>query len=454
LFKTSRRAARSFELVLTLAEFGDSLDGELFSPDSPGYEAIRRPASAVYRDVRPRLVVVCRSVSDVTRVLAYATATGNHIAARGGGHCFAGRSSTDGIVLDLSGLDSIRVTDDRVAVIGAGVRLARVYAALHAYDRTLPAGCGHTVGITGLTLGGGIGLLGRKHGLTCDRLVGAQVVLSDGSVVDCDHDREPDLFWGLRGAGGGQFGVVTSLRFDTVPEPMTTRIEAHWQDAALDELVSAWQAWAPNAPDDLTVNLTLESEPGVPVRATLFGAATLEEGPTRELLQEFIDRAGVAPAIELRGGLPYHHLKDMVADPRGRHDRALRIRSEFFSQAMSHRTLASLLTQLDDPRTAGRRQLTFTAMGGAYNRVAQDATAFAHRNERFLLEHIADATDPWVERSWEAAHADGSGHVYPNFPDPALEDWALGYHSDNYSRLAAIKKAYDPHRFFHFPQAI
>jgi hypothetical protein len=171
-------------------------------------------------------------------------------------------------------------------------------------------------------------------------------------------------------------------------------------------------------------------------------------------LQEFIDRAGVVPTIELRGGLPYHDLKDTVADPRGRHERALRIRSEFFSHAMSHRTLASLLTQLDDPRTAGRRQLTFTAMGGAYNRVAQDATAFAHRNERFLLEHIADATDPWVDRSWEAAHADGSGHVYPNFPDPALEDWALGYHADNYSRLAAIKNAYDPHRFFHFPQAI
>jgi FAD/FMN-containing dehydrogenase len=93
-----------------------------------------------------------------------------------------------------------------------------VYAALHTYGRTLPAGCGPTVGITGLILGGGIGLLGRKYGLTCDRLVGAQVVLPDGSVVDCGHDHEPDLFWALRGAGGGQFGVVTSLRFDTVAE--------------------------------------------------------------------------------------------------------------------------------------------------------------------------------------------------------------------------------------------
>ena len=439
-----------------LAELRTVLDGELFSPDSLGYEAIRRPVNAAYREVRPRLVVVCRSVPDVVGALAYATATGHRIAPRGGGHCFAGRSSTDGIVLDLSGLDGISVADDRVATIGAGARLGQVYTVLHAFGRTLPAGCGPTVGITGLTLGGGIGLLGRQHGLTCDRLVGAQVVLPDGSVVDCDDDREPELFWALRGAGGGQFGVVTSLRFDTVPEPMTTRIEAHWPEIDLEELVAAWQAWAPDAPDELTVNLTLEAEPGAPVQATLFGAATLEEGPARELLQEFTDRAGVAPAIELRTGLPYHHLKHTFAglDPRELPERTVRIRSEFFSQAMSDRTLESLLTQLGDPRTMGRRQLTFTAMGGAYNRVAEDATAFAHRSERFLLEHIADAADPWVDRSWATAHADGSGRVYPNFPDPALGDWAAAYHAGNYPRLAAVKNAYDPRRFFDFPQAI
>jgi FAD/FMN-containing dehydrogenase len=439
-----------------LAEFRTSLDGELFSPDSPGYESIRRPVNPAYREVRPRLVVLCRSVSDVAGAMTYATATGDRIAPRGGGHCFAGRSSTDGIVLDLSGLDGICVADDQIATIGAGARLGPVYTALHAYGRTLPAGCGPTVGITGLTLGGGIGLIGRKHGLTCDRLVGAQVVLADGSVVDCDHDHEPDLFWALRGAGGGQFGVVTSLRFGTVPEPMTTRIQAHWPGIALEALVAAWQAWAPDAPDELTVNLTLESEPGAPVQATLFGASTLQEGPTRKLLREFTDQAGVAPAIELRPGLPYHHLKHTFAhlDARDLPGRALRIRSEFFSHAMSGRTLASLLTQLGAPRTTGRRQLTFTAMGGAYNRVAEDATAFAHRSERFLLEHIADADDPWGGRSWATAHAEGSGRVYPNFPDPELGDWAAAYHAGNYPRLAAVKNAYDPHRFFDFPQAI
>jgi Berberine and berberine like len=132
----------------------------------------------------------------------------------------------------------------------------------------------------------------------------------------------------------------------------------------------------------------------------------------------------------------------------------VRTRSEFFSHGLSDHTLASLLSQFNAARTEGRRQLTFTAMGGAYNRVAEDATAFAHRGERFLLGHIGDPADPWIDRSWATAHADGSGRVYPNFPDPALDDWAAAYHAGNHPRLAAVKNAYDPHRFFDFPQAI
>ena len=117
----------------------------------------------------------------------------------------------------------------------------------------------------------------------------------------------------------------------------------------------------------------------------------------------------------MRAGLPYHRLKHTFAGPRDLPERALRIRSEFFSHAMSDRTLGSLLTRLGEPRALGRRQLTFTAMGGAYNRVAEDATAFAHRGERFLLEHIAEPADPWVDGSWATAHADGSGVSTPTF---------------------------------------
>ncbi|WP_232662748.1 FAD-binding oxidoreductase [Pseudonocardia sp. TRM90224] len=436
------------------ADFRSSLDGEWFSPDSPGYDEVRRPADVNHRDVRPRLVVRCHTVRDVVGAIAHAAATGDRIAPRGGGHCFVGRSSTDGIVLDLAGFDDISVADGGIATIDAGARLARVYAELHTHGRTLPAGCGPTVGIAGLTLGGGIGLLGRKHGLTCDRLVGARVVLADGSVVDCDDDREPDLFWALRGAGGGQFGVVTSLRFATVPEPTATRVEARWSGISLADLVSIWQAWAPDAPDELTVDLSLMSEPDAPVQARLFGSSLFDERTTRELLREFAGRAGVAPTFDLRGGLPFHQLKSSFAEPADAPERALRTRSEFFSRALADSTLATLLTRLGEPRTTGTREITFAAMGGAYNRVAKDATAFAHRDQRFLLGHIAATTDPWIDDSWATAHVDGSGRVYPNFPDLALDDPGRAYHGGNHSRLAAIKSAYDPHSFFDFPQAV
>src|SRR5919198_5378484 len=176
----------------------------------------------------------------------------------GGGPRLGGRSSTAGIVLDLASLDSITVADHGLATIGAGARLAQVYAALHVHGRTLPAGCGATVGIAGLTLGGRIGLLRRKHGLICDRLVGARVVLADGRIVDCDADREPELFWALRGAGGGQFGVVTSLIFDTVPEPII-RLELTWPLGDAAAVATAWQGWAPDAPDELSANLAIST---------------------------------------------------------------------------------------------------------------------------------------------------------------------------------------------------
>jgi FAD/FMN-containing dehydrogenase len=419
-------------------------DGEVFSPGSPGYDAARRPALGAFGDVRPRLVVVCRSVSDVVRAITHSASTGERLVPRGGGHCFAGRSSTDGIVLDLSGLDTITVSSSGIATIGAGARLQQVYTELHAHARTLPAGCGPTVGIAGLTLGGGIGLLGRVHGLTCDRLVGAEIVLADGTVVYCDQSHHADLFWALRGAGGGQFGVVTSLRFDTVPEPVTTRIE--WSGQASEDLVAAWQEWAPDAPDEVTVNLTLLAEPGLPVQATLFGASTVSEAATRELLQQL----GMHADVELRPGLPYSQLKDTFADPLDSADRVQRMRSEFFARSMPPATVSSLLAQLANPQY--RRELAFTAMGGAYNRVAEHATAFAHRGQRFLLHHIAEPADAWLDRSWSTAG--GSGRVYPNFPDPALDDWPVAYHAGNYARLTSVKRTYDPQRFFAFPQSI
>ncbi|MEU8364132.1 FAD-binding oxidoreductase [Nonomuraea sp. NPDC048882] len=382
-----------------------------------------------------RQVVQCRSVAEVVAAIKHARQSGARLVPRGGGHCFTDRLSGADVVLDMTDLRSISVAGD-VATVEAGAVLGEVYPALDGAGRALPAGCGPTVGITGLTLGGGIGLIGRAHGLTCDRLIGAQVVLADGTVADCDSAREPDLFWALRGAGGGHFAVVTKLHFETVPAAPITRISAQWSPPDPELLAAAWQAWAPEIPDNLTVNLTIG------VRAGLVGASLLAVEPTRELVRELSDLAGYEIPFDLRGGMSLPELKGSFNEPVQQHH----TRSEFFARSLSDRVLTELL----DHQPGGR--LSFTAMGGAYNRVGPDATAFAHRDERFLLQHVG--TPGWVDTSWAIAHEDGSGRVYPNFPDPTLTDGPSAYHGENLDRLRAVKQLYDPDRFFDFPQAL
>ncbi len=438
-----------------LDELRAELDGDLLTPASPGYDAARLPAQPQYRNVRPRAVVRCASTRDVARAVNYARVTGTHVVPRGGGHCFAGRSSTEGLLLDLGRLDAVAVDVDGRARIGAGARLAQVYDALHERGRTIPAGCGPTVGIAGLTLGGGLGLLGRRYGLTCDALIGARVVLADGRRVDCDADQEPELFSALRGAGGGQFGVVTSLVFATVPEPRATRFELRWPATEAAAVLVAWQDWAPDAPDDITANLTVVAEHSGPLRVAVFGAALRDTDATSALLGELVAAAGTRPDTHLRAGMFVRDLKQSFAEPDNDDEpQWATSRSEFFARPLPAAAIAALLDELTTGPRNGRRELNFTAMGGAYNSVAPNATAFAHRSERFLLEHVGEDSAGWVDRSWAIAHPHGSGRVYPNFPDPQLDSWADAYHGGNLARLVAAKHAYDPDRLFRFPQAI
>src|SRR5215216_1924868 len=208
-----------------------AIDGDVVLPGSPEYESVRKPVMARFEQVRPVAVVRCATPADVAAALAAVGRSGLGTAIRSGGHSVAGRSSTDGVVLDVTPMRSVAVAGD-VATVGAGVRLGQLYDALAEHGLTIPAGCGPSVGIAGLTLGGGLGILGRKHGLTCDHLLRAQVVLADGRVVECDEHHDGELFWALRGAGGGHFGVVTSLVFRTLPAPATAVFHLVWRPAA------------------------------------------------------------------------------------------------------------------------------------------------------------------------------------------------------------------------------
>jgi FAD/FMN-containing dehydrogenase len=405
-----------------------------------------------FASVRPAAVVLCSSTEDVAETLAFARAASAPIAVRSGGHSVAGRSSTEGIVIDVTPMSSVSVADG-VATVGAGARLGRAYDALDEHGLTIPAGCGPSVGIAGLTLGGGIGILGRSHGLTCDSLLRAEVVLADGRRVDCDADHHEELFWALRGAGGGRFGVVTAFDFTTLPAPATTVFHLTWPFTEARALVAAWPDWAPHGPDPLDATLRLTAEPPlVELVGTWIGA----EADAANVLDDLVARVGAEPASATLRHSGYRDAKRYLdalgaAAESGSH---LFTRSEYFRRPLPADAIAALVDHLPQGLGPGEsREVTFLPWGGAYNRVPSDATAFAHRDALFLVQHLLLARPPvpaaardWLTRSWSIVHPYGSGGVYPNFPDPDVDDRA--YHGANYERVQRVKAKYDPANVF------
>jgi FAD/FMN-containing dehydrogenase len=443
---------------------------------SAGYESARTSQIARFDGIRPHAVVRCRSPEDVVQALGLARQKGLPIALRSGGHCFAGRSSTTGLVIDVGGMDEVSVSGGTVTV-GAGARLGDIYDALAAHDRTIAAGCGATVGIAGLTLGGGLGILGRSHGLTSDQLVAARAVLADGRIVDCDEHRHQDLHWALRGAGGGQFAAVTRLVFRTLPAPTATAFHLVWPWSTAAAVIAAWQAWAPEAPDAVAASLLVRApaDSDLPPTLTVFGAVLDREPVARATLEALAAAAGAAPVEEHYASGTYRETKRHLAEydvgsgtrrPVERESGHSYSKSEFFRRELPADAVAELLARFADGRRRGEtRVLDFNPWGGAYNRVSAAATAFAHRAERFLLKQEAvvdagasesdrQAARGWLSRSWALVHPWGSGGVYPNFPDPELEDFERAYHGANLERLQRVKAAYDPGDVFRFEQSV
>jgi hypothetical protein len=193
-----------------------TIAGEVTLSGSAAYDRGRLGFNARYHDVLPEAIVSCATTEDVSETIAFVHRYGLVHATRSRGHCFAGHSSTRGVLIDVTALRSVSVAGG-VATVGAGTRLGDVYEGLEAHGLTIPAGTCPPVGIARLVLGGGLGILGRTYGTTSDHLLNAQIVLADGRVIECDEHHDEDLFWALRGAGAGNFGVVTSFVFRTVP---------------------------------------------------------------------------------------------------------------------------------------------------------------------------------------------------------------------------------------------
>jgi FAD/FMN-containing dehydrogenase len=450
-----------------------AIDGDVVLAASPAYERARKPFFAQFHDSHPEAVVFCSSTSDVVEVLRFANRSGVWPRTRSGGHCFAGRSAGDGLVIDVSPMRSVEVVDGS-ASIGSGARLGELYEALGRADMTIPGGSCPSVGIAGLTLGGGLGILGRMFGLTSDSLESAEIVLADGRIVECDARHDADLFWALRGGGAGSFGVVTRLQLRTRPTLPATNFRLSWSHQHAARLIHAWQQWAPVAPDELYVALLVSAagDPERPFSVQLVGSDFGSESEAARRLDEFITRCGADPSSEARrhasfrdttrfwAGLDTSSEANLNGDPQAPQSAHVYLKSEFFRQPLPSKAIASLVANFATPRAAGEeRELDFTPWGGGYNRVAADATAFAHRAELFSLKHTltldpngSSAADEsarrWLGHSWSCVRPWGSGRVFPSFPDPDLDDPGRAYYAGNYERLLRVKNRYDPDNAF------
>ncbi|WP_367115132.1 FAD-binding oxidoreductase [Actinophytocola sp.] len=275
------------------------LPGGLVLPGEAGYPAAAQVYNPLFDTRKPAAVARCTRPEDVRACVDVAAKARMPIAARSGGHSYAGYSSPDNaLVVDLHPMSGVDTSPDGVAVIGAGTRLIDVYAGLAEAGRCLPAGSCPTVGIGGLTLGGGIGVLARKYGLTCDQLVSAQVVTADGRLVTASADAEPDLFWALRGGGGGNFGIVTSFTFATAPAPALTVFSLRFGGGAADVL-GAWQSWVADLPDELWTNCVVSA--GSPPTARVGGCFVGSAGGCERQLA----RLGLAASSRFVTGKSY-----------------------------------------------------------------------------------------------------------------------------------------------------
>jgi FAD/FMN-containing dehydrogenase len=420
---------------------------------------------------RPDAVVQVRDTADVAAAVRWANRFDVPLVARSGGHSYAGYCTTgNGVVLDLSRLNGIRVARGR-ATVGPAAQLIDVQRTLTRRGVTVPSGSCPTVGIAGLALGGGHGLAGRRFGLTSDNLLAARVVTADGRVRQVDADTNEDLYWACRGGGGGNFGVVTSLTLKTHRAAGAAYFLVSWPWSQAGEAIAAWQRLAPQAPPALTSILSLGTTGGVGApRVSALGQYFGGEPALRRLIRPLtrVSGAGLRTGRSsyftlvlrwagcLDGGLAACHRSTRSS---------FYAKSDYFDKPIGPRGRARMIDWIERRQrtpSLGSGALLLDAYGGAINRPAADATAFVHRDMLFCIQYLAyfngatagRASMRWANGVLRALRPNGSGQAYQNYIDPELAGWQHAYYGANLARLREIKKQVDPDFRFRFPQAI
>jgi len=437
-----------------------SFRGELIEPRDAAYESARKVYNGMI-DKRPRLIARCVDVADVIAAVRFGVANGMLTAIRGGGHNGAGLGTCDdGMVIDLSRMKGIRVNPvDKTVRAEAGCLWGDVDHATHAFGMAAPCGFISTTGVSGLTLGGGIGYLTRKYGLTIDNLLSVDLVLADGTFLTASSKENQDLFWAVRG-GGGNFGVVTSFEFRLHPVSMVQFGPTFWPLEESATVLRAYRDFIKKAPEDVSgffAFLVIPPAPMFPeqlhlkkvcgiVWCCLGSAEQAEEAlePMRSVGHPVLHHVGPAPFPVVQSifdglfvpGLQWYWRADNFTD----------LSDEAIARHAEHG--AKLPTMLST--------MHLYPVNGAAQRVGKNDTAYSFREALFAEVIVGVDPDPanadkitkWCKDYWDALHPFSAGGAYMNFMMEEGQERVQAAYRDNYQRLAAIKKRYDPKNFF------
>jgi FAD/FMN-containing dehydrogenase len=428
----------------------EAIDGRVVLPSSADYAAAKSVFNARFDDSTPAAVVVVKSVDDVQRAVEFAARNNVKIAARSGGHSYIGASTaSSAMIIDLRQLAGEITYDDGrgLATISAAVQLDSVQTALATHGRSLPSGSCPTVGIAGLTLGGGLGSDARRSGLTCDALVSASVVLPSGEAVTASADDHADLFWALCGGGGGNFGVVTSFTFRTFPIADRDVVTVVFPEGSTEQAILGWHDWLHDADRAIwgMVNITVGSDAG---GCTVVLATPAGDG--RSGASDLSSVIGVLPVSNTSRTLSrmdfVHYFEGGAQAAR---PRAFVAGSDIIG-AMTSAAAESIVAATSAwPPDAGSATAVIESLSGAVRDVAADDTAFPWRRQAACIQWYTEppsqaaieTADKWLAGAHAAVHAHSVGG-YVNYVEPDTP--AARYFAGNLERLTAIRRKYDP----------
>ena len=451
---------------MTVEELKNRLRGEIIQPGDDGYDDARKVYNAMI-DRRPALIACCADVADVIAAVNFGRANNMLTAVRGGGHNGGGLGiCDDGLVIDLSGIKYTRVDPAASTVrVGGGCTWGDVDHATHAFGLATPSGIISTTGVGGLTLGGGIGHLTRKCGLTIDNLLAADLVLADGSFVTAGPDENEDLSWAIRG-GGGNFGVVTSFLFRSHPISTVYAGPMLWELEQATEVMQWYREFSPSAPDDVNgffAFLTVPPGPPFPEHLhnkKMCGVVWCYTGPLDQAEEVFKPIRGFGPpALDLVGPMPHPVLQGMF--------------DALYPPGLQWYWRADFVNELSDEAIAlhvkhGSRMPTMHSsmhmypIDGAAHRVGNDETPWAYRDANWAEVIVGvdpdpannDRIVPWTKDYWDALHPYSAGGAYVNFMMDEGQERVQATYGDNDDRLLAIKNKYDPTNLFRVNQNI